>query len=118
MNIGFFIFDSQEEYERKKRMFDETSAVEDVYAGGDENSFPELMETVASSGDTIYMTSLKDFGNTFQQLLKGFEYVQENDIKLILLEGVQNEMLMGTLKGAAAKAAKTFMRLLESGQLS
>ena len=54
----FFIFDSQEEYERKKRMSAETNAVEKVYAGGDGN-FSELMETVASSGDTIYRLLLK-----------------------------------------------------------
>ena len=71
------------------------------------------METVVNSGDTVYMTSLKDFGNTFQQMLKGFEYVQENNTKLILLEGIQEEFLMGI-----SKTAETLMRLLESGQLS
>ena len=116
MNIGFFCFDNQEEYEKKQAMFEKTECTE-IYAGGDGKSFSELADTVLNSGDTVYLPSLKDLGNTFTELINAFEYVEENKIKLVLLEGIQNEMLFGTTKGTAARAVNAFTRLLVNEQI-
>lgn len=116
MNIGFFCFDNQKEYEKKQVMFEKTECAE-IYAGGDVKSFSELADTVLNSGDTVYLPSLKDLGNTFTELINAFEYVEENKIKIILLEGIQNEMLFGTTKGTAARAVNAFTRLLVNEQI-
>lgn len=77
MNIGFFVFNSQEEFERKQAMLDKAKCTEKMYSGDNENAFSELALTVLNSGDTVYLPSLKDLGETFGQLINAFEYVEK-----------------------------------------
>ena len=117
MNIGFFVFSSQEEFEKKQAMLDKAKCTEKMYLGDNGNAFSELALTVLNSGDTIYLPSLKDLGETFGQLINAFEYVEKNNIRLVFLEGIQNATLFGATEETAAMAVKVFMRLLEREQI-
>ena len=117
MNIGFFVFNSQEEFERKQAMLDKAKCTEKMYSGDNENAFSEFAITALNSGYTVYLPSLKDLGETFGQLINAFEYVEKNNIRLVFLEGIQNELLFGATEETAATAVKAFMRLLEREQI-
>lgn len=61
MNIGFFVFSSQEEFEKKQAMLDKAKCTEKMYSGDNENAFSEFALTVLNSGDTVYLPSSGSF---------------------------------------------------------
>ena len=118
MNIGFFEFNNQEERIEKQELFDEVENLDKVYAtNGD--SFEEFLATVVSEGDTIYISNMTDFGSNPKHLIRALRYFEENEsVKVVVLEGLVNEPLLGLTKGGASKIVKTFTKMLTTGQIS
>ena len=118
MNIGFFEFNNQEERIEKQELFDEVENLDKVYAtNGD--SFEEFLATVVSEDDTIYISNMSDLGSNPKHLIRALRYFEENEsVKVVVLEGLVNEPLLGLTKGGASKIVKTFTKMLTTGQIS
>ena len=117
MNWGYFCFYSDEQREQKLNLF-EVVELDKVYAtNGD--SFEEFLTTVVSDGDTIYISTLADFGTEPQHWIRAFRYFEEHpDVKLVILEGLVNEPLLYLNKSRATRIVKIFSAMLASGQIS
>lgn len=117
MNWGFFRFNSDEQREQKLNLF-EAVELDKVYATNG-NSFEEFLTTVVSDGDTIYISTLSDFGTEPQHWIREFRYFEEHpDVKLVILEGLVNEPLLYLNKARATRIVKIFSNMLASGQIS
>lgn len=118
MNIGFFKFNNQEERIEKQELFNEVENLDKVYAtNGD--SFEEFLDTVVSPSDTIFISTLADFGTEPQHWIRAFRYFEEHpDVKLVILEGLVNEPLLYLNKSRATRIVKIFSAMLASGQIS
>lgn len=118
MNVGFFKFSDDAERAEKQELFNEVENLDKVYATNG-NSFEEFLATVVSEGDTIFISNMSDFGSEPQHLIRALRYFEEHEsVKVIVLEGIVNEPLLGLTKGGATKIVKRFTAMLSTGQIS
>ena len=117
MKTGYFKFNTDEQREQKLNLF-EAVELDKVYAtNGD--CFEEFLDTVVSPSDTIYISTLADFGAEPQYWIRAFRYFEEHpDVKLVILEGLVNEPLLYLNKSRATRIVKIFSAMLASGQIS
>ena len=117
MKTGYLKFNTDEQREQKLNLF-EAVELDKVYATNG-NSFEEFLTTVVSDGDTIYISTLADFGTEPQSWIRAFRYFEEHpDVKLVILEGLVNEPLLYLNKSRATRIVKIFSAMLASGQIS